>query len=191
MPHYEEGHTVNLFLLLRKIPWWAWILFALVVGDLTWRLGDLKRRRYSLEEASRFQVLDVPGKEGGNCVTVEKQKQPVYAECDFGDGKVDAVEFYWQGRTILTLSIKGDSKEGGRSLTYYNEDRKKSLMLIDHEGKGEFHSRVIYGSDKPVMDVLLDGAWKRVEERDHRKGTVLDGEWFPLNYTNAAWTVVK
>src|ERR1043166_5056286 len=110
---------MNSFTALRKTPWWVLICSVLLVGDLFWRYADLRRHSRSLGAAQRFKVLDRRGEGKESCVTIVEQKTPVLAECDFdGDGKVDSIDFFWHGKSMLTLVIEDGSMEGGRSLTY-------------------------------------------------------------------------
>jgi hypothetical protein len=100
-----------------SIKWWAVVICALLIGDLLWRYADLKRHQRSSAAAARFVVDKIEGREG-NAVRISEGGKPIWVECDFDkDGRPDAVEFYFQGREVLTLSIKDGSALRGRSLT--------------------------------------------------------------------------
>src|ERR1700687_3729875 len=111
---------VNAF---RKIPWWAAIISVLLVADLVGRYVEFKWYGSSRAFARRFQVreIDEPGKEGGRCMSIFEHERPLVTECDLDrDGKIDAVEFYWQGRPVCDLVIKDVSSVVGRELEYWD-----------------------------------------------------------------------
>ena len=119
-------------------------------------------------------------------------KKPVYTECDLsGKGKIDTVDFYWRGKSIMTLQIKDGIRDAGRMIEYYDVQGDENLRLADHEGNGEFHTRYHYRRGKPLMEAWFNGSWTPVEEKDGKKGIVIDGQWQRITYTNATWSLLN
>lgn len=178
----------------RKVPWWTIIISILLIADLVWRYVDFRRYGSYLAVAQRFrfQETNQAGEEEGKCVAIFERNILMLTEfTSKKDGKVDWIELYWQGRPVCHLGSNDNSAKPSRVLEYYDQEGKHTVTLFDYEGEGDFHGRAIYVQGKPRFEVWLDGMWKASESRDQRRGIILNGQWFQLEYTNAAWRVVQ
>jgi hypothetical protein len=174
----------------RRIPWWAIIISVLLITDLVWRCVDLKLHGQSLAIAKRFEFREFTQPDEGTITMILEHGKPVYSEIDFkGNGR--AVQLYWQGKEICHLESEDGTVESGRVLEYWDRDGKPTAMLIDREGRGDFIIRTTYPQGKQHNEVWLDGRWEPMEDRNNKRGVILNNQWFPLEYTNAAWNVVK
>jgi hypothetical protein len=176
----------------RRIPWWAIIISVLLATDLVWRCAELKWYGPTLAIVKRFQFREIDNPGEGKCMGIWEHGKLVYTETDFDrDGTIDAVELYWQGRPVCHLETKDGTNESGRVLEYWDGDGRKTVALLDYEGQGNFHLRSTYPQGKQRTEVWFDRAWQPMEVRDHRKGVILNNQWFPIQYSNTAWNVVK
>ncbi len=174
---------------LPKAPWWAIVIAALLLTDIVSHGLSFAEHRRSTQ---RFKIEDRRVKGGGNGTFIMEGNKPVYMEADLsGHGKIDTLALYWRGKSIMTLQIRDGVRDCGRMIEYYDQEGDEKLRLTDHEGNGEFHTRVHYGRGKPQMEAWFNGTWAAVEERDGKKGVVIDGQWQQLTYTNAAWSLLN
>jgi hypothetical protein len=98
--------------------------------------------------------------------------------------------FFFFGRgSVMNLKVDRNRRIIGSAVTCYDESGKPKIMYGDHTGSGEFTDRVIYTGGQPYTEILLPGAWRKLEKRGPLKGVTIDGQWHAVQYTNGAWTV--
>lgn len=75
-----------------------------------------------------------------------------------------------------------------REVIFYGEDGKTKVSWADRSGTGLFTERIFYGGDKPRLEVWYNQEWYATEERNNKRGILVDGHWLRLQITNGVWT---
>jgi hypothetical protein len=138
----------------------------------------------------RFEVYterDETGKGKVWAIRERGSNKPIWSEADLDeDGKPDVQTSYYRGKPVFEMYLSAVPEK--RSLSYYGEDGKQKLLLADRRGDGNFSDRVIYGADKPRMEIWYNAEWTPIEDRQGRRGIILNGQWHHVRFTNGVWT---
>jgi hypothetical protein len=164
------------------------ILILLIISALVLRVVDLRHRR-NLNEAKRFKV-ETCMKEGVRYTSIFANNQPVYAEST--DRGMNTFSYYAKGKNVLQIDLdKTTGQTKGAVVDFYDTQGEPLIRWVDHTGRGEFVDRVVYREGKSHREIWYDGKWVSVEEREGRRGVILQGLFSEVSYdqTNGAWHV--
>jgi hypothetical protein len=173
---------------IKSIPSWATIIGLLLlanIGWLTWNYHAHDLR--SVSKQFKVAVLRTNGVEGIELIET-KTGQPIWIGWDFDrDGTPSTTSYFFQGKNVMNIYAP-TGKSTRREVIFYGEDGKAKVSWADRSGTGLFTERIFYDRGEPLLEVWYNQDWYVAEQRNNKRGIVVDGRWLPLQITNGIWT---
>jgi hypothetical protein len=151
--------------------------------------------RASIPDLGKVEVhteRDKTGKDSLFAIRDKATKELLWAQLLGEAGEPASLVSFYQGKPVFEIHIT--SIAGGetnttpkRDVLYYDDVGKLKLILGDRRGDGLLTERIFYGEGKPRMEVWYNCQWTPVEDRDGKRGLLVDGKWSRLTITNGAW----
>jgi len=157
-----------------------------VIGLLTLVDIGLRLRQHQVNAFAR-QFAAVPLHTNGTSgilITDRAKDQPLWGVWNFKGG--DSVNCFVEGRLVLGVTYVPEGR-AETEVNFYGKDGKLISQWKAREN-GVFYGRAFFGEGGAKSEAWLNESWHPVEARTNggkiQYGTVLDGKWRHLVFTN-------